>query len=297
MLNKYLFRSRLFVKATLRRFGTFLVKKGNSIFSVYDYRKLVDGTFSVKTVDGLLFHLNPSNYPDQCILLDGAFEKESTYFIKNYCKQGMVCLDVGANFGYYSVLIAKLVQETGSVLSFEPSSIFRSRLIANIQLNNFKNITTFDIGLSDKREILEIYIGSQTATMHWIDGEDGQLSPMKEKIDLETLDNVIKERSISRIDFIKVDIDGHEYRFLQGAIETIRQFKPVILLEVNNMHYWKAGVDIFDFYELVIKLGYNIYRDGDLKNISSLEEFLPNACDYSTSSNIILAPFKHPYFK
>lgn len=289
ILNNLTNKARNYTKYKLRKFAHLFLQLASRIYTIYRYKNLGHGQILVETNDGLKYLLNSKNYPDQRILYDGVFERESTNFVSRFCKEGMYCIDVGANFGYYSVLIASLVGEYGKVVCFEPSKIFRERLLENIELNSLKNIIVFETGLSNRKATEKMYIGSQTATMHWVEGEDNGATPSILSIELDSLDIIFPSLKIEKIDFIKADIDGHELYFLKGAEQTIRKFKPTILLEVNNLHYWKAGVNIFDFHKFVVDLGYSIYQEGTLKEITDLELFLPAACDYSKSANIILA--------
>ncbi len=75
-----------------------------------------------KTKDGLFYWLNPAKYLDRSMIDEGIFEPHSTRLVKKLVKPGDVAFDVGANIGYYSVLLSKVVGEAGQIFCFEPTA-------------------------------------------------------------------------------------------------------------------------------------------------------------------------------
>src|SRR4030067_2261687 len=80
----------------------------------------------------------------------GEFERDNLQFYKNVLNRGSIIFDVGANIGIYSLLASKIVGNASRIYSFEPSEWAYNRLIENIKLNNFKNINTYKLGISNK---------------------------------------------------------------------------------------------------------------------------------------------------
>ncbi|MBN2106678.1 MAG: FkbM family methyltransferase [Deltaproteobacteria bacterium] len=242
-----------------------------------------------KTVDGHLFWLNPGKYLDREIIERGVFEKSSTELVKKIVKKGDVILDVGANIGYYSVILSKLAGPQGKVYAFEPTLHYRRELQENLRENHITNCEILNYGLSDKRQELLINIGDSSATIHWV----ADTAPVKtELIKLETLDAFCELKKISRIDFIKIDIDGHEPHFLQGAWRSLERYNPLILLEVNHENYLQANVTAWDFYTLLKEKGYYIYSEDALSEITTKREFLIKCGNFAYSANVLLSKEK-----
>jgi FkbM family methyltransferase len=241
-----------------------------------------------KTKEDLYFWLskNKDAYIDSCMKNTGVFEFYSTEVVKKFIKEDSVVIDVGANIGYYSVIFSKLVGGNGKVLSFEPTAHFYKILSDNLKENKCDNVRTFSFGLSDKQQTLDIYIGDSSATIH---DPTPETAISKEAIKLFPLDEKIVEFNLSRLDFIKIDIDGHEPAFLKGAIKTIRKFKPLVLLEVSHTHYLEYGVTAWDFYSYLKDEGFFIYRETNLSEIRTKQEFLRECGNFTTSSNILLS--------
>lgn len=227
-------------------------------------------------------YLDPVSYVDSMILKNNVWEKESMDIVQMLVKTGDTVLDVGANFGYYSVMCSKLVGANGQVISSEPTAYFRERFTHHISKNNCSNITLLPFGFSDKENTLEIKIDASTATMHMPE-QDAYLKT--EQIKLVTLDSYIKDNKVDKLDFIKVDIDGHEPKFLNGAEQTISKFKPYILLEINPLNYYLAGVTIWDFYEQIKDYGYRIFEEKSKEEIKDKIDFLKRCGNFGWQGN------------
>lgn len=239
-----------------------------------------------RTADKHLFWLNSTGHVDQSIIQTGVFEPGSTLVVQRLAKKGDVVLDVGANIGYYSILMSTLVGKEGKVICFEPTQHYGKILDKNIKVNNLTNVETYRIGLSNREQELEIQIGVNSATLH-VPGKKKLIS--SEKIKLQTLDDFIDDHPLSKIDFIKIDVDGHEPLFLEGAKNTIDKYQPNILLEVSHPHYLNAGYTAWDFYEFLKSKGFYIYHEEGLTEITDMEDFLLKCGNFAYSANIVIA--------
>lgn len=248
---------------------------------------------------GMKLYLDPDSYVDAMILQHNIWEKDSVDIVQLLVKEGDVVLDVGANFGYYSLMFSKLVGLKGRVIASEPTVFFRERLNTHIKTNAVTNVKVLPFGFSDKDDTLDIKIDASTATMHMPETDSFLIS---ETIELITLDRHVKEYKVERLDFIKVDIDGHEPQFLKGATQTISQFKPDILLEINPINYYLAGVAIWDFYDQIKSIGYKIFHEKTKHEINTKLEFLKKCGNFSWqgtfdtpfSVNVLLS-IKNPF--
>ena len=240
-----------------------------------------------KTYFGDLFWLSKDEtaWVDKCIKESSIFEEYSTNFIKKIIQNGNIALDIGANIGYYSIMLSRLVGDTGRVLCFEPTNHYRKVLEKNLDINNLKNVEIYQFGLSNKKQELSIDIGDSSASLH---NPIKKLVKLSEIINLSRLDDVVEELNITKLDFIKIDVDGHEPAFLDGALETIKKYNPIILLEVNHLNYFDAGVYACDFYDYLVSVGFNIFSEKTLKKYETKEEFLIECGNFSYSANIII---------
>ena len=134
-------------------------------------------------------------------------------------KKEWVVLDIGANVGIFSCLFSKLAKH---VYSFEPIKETLEKLRVNLQANGCTdNVTIVDKAVSDKQGEYIDEIHSQWGYKT----ENKQFSFI-------TIDNWVNENNV-KVDAMKIDVDGYDYEVLKGAIKTIQEQHPVIVVEIQ----------------------------------------------------------------
>lgn len=217
----------------------------------------------------------------------GAYDPDTLSMCKSLFNPSDYFIDVGGHVGFYTVAISNYIrgeQGAGSVLSFEPHPKNISRLRSNVRLNGLEEICeSFEIALSD--EMAQVPLVMREDFKHG--GETGNcsiasVSEMDEgfqtiEVETEPLDHFTENRmsSATKIDFIKVDAEGHELHFLRGAESTIRNHKPKILLEINKPFYSARGVDLSEELDDLIPEFYNFFHlsNGDLQEKDNAGQF------------------------
>lgn len=239
-----------------------------------------------KTPSNDLFWLNKNAYLDNNVINYGEFEPLSTALVRRFLKSGDTVLDIGANIGYYSVIFSKIVGEKGTVFAFEPTKHFLPVLEKNLDVNDIKNVKIIDYGLSNKSDDIKIDIGPSSATIHSPKGYDAVIG--EEIIKLRTLREFVDNNKINKIDFIKIDIDGHEPIFFDGSWEILDKFSPLILCEISPLHYLEAGYTAWDFYASVRSHNYFVYDERGLQLMDSREKFLQTCANFNSTTNLLL---------
>jgi FkbM family methyltransferase len=247
-----------------------------------------DGDWITYRVDATVWRLNTRQYVDSELFKHGVFEQNSTLWVRRLIKAGMHVMDIGANIGYYTVLLSQLVGPTGRVWAFEPSTRFRGRLLDHVRRNDCRNVVVLDFGLSDRNEILQLFESGDTATLHWCD--ERARPENQEPISLMPLDQYAKDADLRHLDFIKVDIDGHEPKFLEGADFTIRKFKPIMLLEFAQLYLPKVGSDAEKLARQIKALGYTLHSERTGRPFPTHTDFLIEAMNCAYSANILCVP-------
>jgi FkbM family methyltransferase len=187
----------------------------------------------------------------------------------NYCKPGSVFLDIGANIGYYSLLASRSVGEKGRVIAFEPNPMTIKRIKKNIHLSGAVNIELFDIALSNKDDVVELFCpinethGFTSMRNHGWENVDCYKVPTKK------LDDILPT-NLTRIDLIKIDVEGAEMLAFEGAVEVIKKFKPPILMELNEKASENFGYDTLEVVKLLLSLnkGYRLKYIGEHSIVS-----------------------------
>lgn len=168
------------------------------------------------------------------IHLDGRYEVEELDFLaKSIFPQlagSRVCLDIGANIGNHSLLFAEHFQ---NVISFEPHP--RTFKLLDFNSDLVDNITPLNIGLSDKKSTETAHfprhnIGSTSLNLD-VSTSDPELLEQVE-FNLDKLDDIPEVQAADKIDFVKIDVEGHEEACIAGALKTLKKHKPVIGIEI-----------------------------------------------------------------
>lgn len=170
------------------------------------------------------------------MMIDGAFEKEEIKFIIKKLSKGDIAYDIGANVGYFSVVMSTIVGISGKVFSFEPMPNNLKKLKSNIALNNANNITIKEVALSNTTGTLQMYSPVDDLAFASIYDSDSTVSEKENLVNVttDTLDNIWRDSGKPSVSIIKLDVEGAETSVLNGAKKCIQECRPVILLEANN---------------------------------------------------------------
>lgn len=162
-------------------------------------------------------------------------EPLATELLRKELKDGMVCIDMGSNIGYYAILESKLVGNSGKVIGFEPAPMNFIYLNHNVAANKLSNIETYNTAIGDTDGYVNFLIREQSNSCRVVFSQaTNQLDGIATiKVPVKTLDTFIQERQITKVDFIRMDLDGYEYKAYQGMINTIKRFKPALMMEIH----------------------------------------------------------------
>lgn len=139
---------------------------------------------------------------------------------------GSLVIDVGANIGMHSLVLARCTGKNGRVLSFEPSDRVFQRLLDNIKLNSLHNVVAKKIGVGEAQ-------GRQRFDMHADDFNIGKgriTGGGNTEIELTTLDEQTKDLAMG-LSFIKIDSEGFDLKVIAGAGRTLKRHEPVVMCE------------------------------------------------------------------
>lgn len=161
--------------------------------------------------------------------------------VKFLCLQGDSVIDVGANFGFYTAYLSRLVGETGSVYSFEPIPLTFEILLHNIKSLPLRNVKAFNCAVSNSEGYGVMSIPKWSAS----GGENFYQARIRRDetvvrdglrdvtVKLAPLDSSLID-SKKRINFIKIDVEGHELEVVEGARALIARWKPAMLIEISG---------------------------------------------------------------
>lgn len=202
------------------------------------------------------------------------FEIDEITFISKYLEKGDVFVDIGSNFGYYSLIAAKCVGPAGKVFAVEPTPKTFKRLIRNIALNGFENITPLQNAISNKNEKMTMNI-SQDGKDAWnsLTKPDKEGRFVTEIVDAITLDTLVIENNLSsNIKMLKIDVEGWEVELLKGGFSFLSSpDAPVFQIEFNDRALSNAGYSSKNLYDELTRFGFGLFHYDRKKN--SLQKF------------------------
>jgi FkbM family methyltransferase len=189
------------------------------------------------TVFGARFKCVRTDYIQRRIAFFGLFEPNLTYFISSVLKPGDVFIDVGANIGYFTMLAAKCVGASGKVYAIEASPSTYELLIANLRLNEVKNVEAINMAVTDK----ECHVRIQSNDTRNIGANSVHVvaSAAADSVVGRPLQEIVAP-NLGRARFIKIDVEGAENLILPSILDYFVQLDSdtIIVSEIakRNAH-------------------------------------------------------------
>ncbi|SDL84616.1 FkbM family methyltransferase [Chryseobacterium taihuense] len=209
-------------------------------------------------------NLNLDDWIQQQIYFLGDYEKNEIDYLYHVLKEGDCFIDIGGNIGLFSLNASKLIGMTGRVYAFEAFKPNYEIFSTHLKANHIQNVTLEHLAVSSETGFLEIFYNDtyDNAGMASSYLPDYTTKEIVQSIDL---DSYVRSKNLSKIDLIKIDIEGGEYSALLGMSEVLNNFKPKIIIEINHVALKNSGhseEEIKDFfsaknYQLVNTLSKN----------------------------------------
>ena len=186
-----------------------------------------------------------------------------------------VIIDIGANYGTYYFFLSKLYP-IAKIFAFEPAKSSYDILKKIKKRFSLDNVIPVKKGLGEKEEEREIITPMHYTIIAYISDKNSKKNKEdeSEEIEITTLDNFVKRNKIKNVNFIKCDVEGFELSVFNGARKTLKRFKPLVFVEIEERHTEKYGINpqqVLDFFK---KLGYKSYSIKKDK-IEKIDKIIP----------------------
>lgn len=196
--------------------------------------------------------------------LNGRYEPHVRKVIEQILKEGDCFLDIGAAYGFFSLLAATLVGEGGQVYAVEPNEQNVKLFESSIRSNGFNNVTVMQMGASDRVETLFMHAGVGNGATSVVGAKD---NPFAARTVLGApLDQLLAYRA-NPVNLIKIDVEGFEHKALLGAQRILKEDRPRIIFEFQG-----AGAGARDFLEWLSSLGYAFVNISSGRSISDSQD-------------------------
>jgi FkbM family methyltransferase len=152
--------------------------------------------------------------------------------------EGAVFFDVGAHIGYFSLKASAKVGSMGRIVAFEPNPEILKLLRENIVANKAGNVLVEPIACTDREQTLTLWASASFNTgMSSLARENAEISyeepPRPYTVRGRPIDDVVRELDLTKVNAIKVDVEGVEVEVLRGAMKTLKRFHPKLVIEVD----------------------------------------------------------------
>ena len=211
------------------------------------------------------FLLDPRDLVSVTILRTGSWQPEIWQSLSSSLAPGSVFLDVGAHIGYFSIKAAPQVGPAGRVVAFEPNPETLKLLRDNVAVNNAPNVVIEPIACTEREQTLQFYAaptintGASSLSQQNANVSSGE-SPRAYTVRGRPIDDVVRDLKLSRVDAIKIDVEGAEVSVLRGALQTLTRFHPKIVIEVIASQLASFQTTPEDVTALIKSAGYNVGR-------------------------------------
>lgn len=215
--------------------------------------------------NGLRIEVRPREELSRCLYVQGSYEPNQIYFLLNTLRPGDTFLDVGAHTGVYSMIAAKQVGQRGRVIAVEPSRREFERLVSHLRLNRLANVNAVNAALSDREGEAELKVAGEPYTGHNTLGhfayEETWLERI-EKVKTATMDSLTAALDLTRLDMIKIDVEGSEMAILHGAENTLKRYRPALLFENPDKPSSPKNEQAEKVWALLKQAGYRLHAYG-----------------------------------
>jgi FkbM family methyltransferase len=215
--------------------------------------------------DGTTFIAQPGVPLGWHIALFGTYEPELREIFGRILPAGGVVVDVGANVGWHTMLMARLVGESGRVFAAEANPSVRVRLEEHLHLNGLRQVAVLPFALGDRNGSVEFHAPGvdklASGDGHVVaPGESG--APDVIRVEVRTLDDALESRNLGRLDLIKIDVEGFEWPVLSGADRSIGRFRPHVIFETIAEYLHRGGATPQVIAHFFAKHRYRLYAVG-----------------------------------
>ena len=188
--------------------------------------------------------IRPSFYDDVVALFGSLHERWIGDLFLAVCREGKVILDVGAHIGRYTLLCAGKVGISGRVIAVEPDPGNLDILCKNLRSNEVSNVQVVRTAISDRDGVVELGIGEDTGTNSIV--RQSKSARRYVKVQSTTIDSLLCDLRVEKVDLMKIDVEGAEKLVLTGAEKTLQEGKiDRVVCEIHPPHVQPRDIEAF----------------------------------------------------
>lgn len=244
---------------------------------------------------GVRWNLDLDEGIDLSIYLFGAYEPRTLSVYSRVIRPGDVVFDIGANIGAHTLHFARLIGEKGRVYAFEPTDFAVAKLQGNLRLNpklaaRVSVHQCFLVAEAAAALPAAVFSSWPIARKHRdLDPEHLGKPKSLAAAHAITADAFVRKANIEHIDFVKLDVDGHELTVLRGFADTLRRFRPAMIIELAPFVF--EGEKAHEFDDLItflVGLGYEFRNAQTGRPVQANADALRRLIPHGSGLNVLI---------
>ena len=262
-------KSKIFIAKIISKLITFFISKNQTVVR-----------------NKIKWNLNLNEGIDLSIFLFGNSEKKILNLSKLFSKRNdpLIMIDIGANIGSVSLILAKKFKDS-KVYAIEPTNYAFNKLSTNLDLNDDLKDRVFlkQLFVSENKKPQKVWSSwnfEKSNNKH--QKHMGTLKEIKQNSYIR-LEEFIETEKLTSVDFIKLDVDGHELDVLKSGEKSLAKIKPVIFIEIAPYLYPEFGYSCEELIKFIKNLNYNFY-DENLNKVEDISSIIKNIKDGSSKN-------------
>ena len=262
-------KSKIFIAKIISKLITFFISKNQTVVR-----------------NKIKWNLNLNEGIDLSIFLFGNSEKKILNLSKLFSKRNdpLIIIDIGANIGSVSLILAKKFKDS-KVYAIEPTNYAFNKLSTNLDLNDDLKDRVFlkQLFVSENKKPQKVWSSwnfEKSNNKH--QKHMGTLKEIKQNSYIR-LEEFIETEKLTSVDFIKLDVDGHELDVLKSGEKSLAKIKPVIFIEIAPYLYPEFGYSCEELIKFIKNLNYNFY-DENLNKVEDILSIIKNIKDGSSKN-------------
>lgn len=218
------------------------------------------GSIRQTSVNGIAYLLDIHNWNDWEVYFHA--QGQAIDKLISLCKTDDCVMDIGCNIGYVLMNMTSRIGPGGRAYGFEPNPITYKKLVINLKLNAFPNISVTQAalgnmeGLVEPVNIVEDNLGRSIVKITTNDKHD-LTSP------IFTLDSFCDRIKLNRLNIVKIDVEGYEQNVILGGLKTIEKFRPILFIEISYENLVQQHSSPIEIIKLINQFGYSFVRASD----------------------------------
>jgi FkbM family methyltransferase len=214
---------------------------------------------------GVVLEVRLDDLIGRTLFLNRVWERKNTQALRRWLKAGATVFDVGANIGYFTLVFAQAVGDTGRVYSFEPEPRLYDRARKNVELNGWlrDRVVIRNVALSDTegKALMDSSDISNEGHSHIVAAAQGDLRGLVE-VSTTTGDSAWQMVGCPELALVKIDVEGHELHVLRGCQQLLSEASrdTLVVIECRDDCLRDAGSTVSSIYSLMKRFGFSAYR-------------------------------------